>query len=106
MAKIESLPLNVVWNLTQRELMSACGTTNLEIVGVGYASEYENDYNLDDYPLLVNALIVGAKGTGDSGLHPWLMVWDENECDFHTLMRLDQQIKEKNEEQFAYINKK
>jgi len=90
MTKIESLPLNVVLNLTQRELMSACGTTNVEIVGVGYASEYENDYNPYDYPLLVNALIIGAKGTEDSGLHHWLMVWNENECDFHTIMRLDQ----------------
>ena len=90
MAKIESLPLNVVWNLTKQELMSACGTTNVEIVGVGYASEYKDDDNLDDYTLLVNALIIGAKGTEDSGLHPWLMVWNENECDFHTLMRLDQ----------------
>jgi len=90
MAKIESLPLNAVWNLTQRELMSACGTTNVEIVGVGYASEYEDADNLDDYPLLVNAQIIGAKEIENSGLHPWLMVWNENECDFHTIIRLDQ----------------
>lgn len=96
MAKIESLPLNVVWNLTRQELMSACGTTNVEIVGVGYASEYEDVYNIDDYTLLVNALIIGAKQTEDSGLHPWLMVWNGNECDFHTIMRLDQKTKENN----------
>lgn len=89
MAKIESLPLNVVWNLTKQELMSAFGTTDVEIVGVGYASEYEDDNNLDDYPLLVNAIINGVNRE-DGGLHPWLMVWNENECDFHTLMRLDQ----------------
>lgn len=88
MAKIESLPLNVVWNLTKQGLMSACGTTNVEIVGVGYASEFENDDHLDDYPLLVNALIGGAKGKEDSGLHNWLMVWNENVCDFHTIMKL------------------
>ena len=82
MAKIESLPLNVVWNLTKQELMSAYGTPNVEIVGVGYASEYEDDDNLDDYPLLVNARIVDAKRSENSGLHPWLMVWNENECDF------------------------
>lgn len=48
MAKIESLPLNVVWNLTKQELMVACGTTDVEIIGVGHASEYENYENLDD----------------------------------------------------------
>ena len=90
MAKIESLPLNVVCNLAKQELMSACGTTDVEIVGVGYTPEHDDDDNLDDYPLLVNALIVGAKRTEESGLHHWLMVWNENECDFHTLMRLDQ----------------
>jgi hypothetical protein len=90
MAKIESLPLNVVLNLTRQKIMSACGTTNVEIIGVGYASKYEDDDYIDDYPLLVNALVIGAKGAEDSGLHPWLMVWNENECDFHTLMRLDQ----------------
>ena len=36
MAKIESLPLNVVWNLTKQELMSACGTTNKEQKTVDY----------------------------------------------------------------------
>ena len=90
MAKIESLPFNVVLNLTKQDLMSACGTTNVQIVNVGYASDYEDDYIIDDYPLLVNAIIIGAKGAEDSGLHPWLMVWNENECDFHTVMRLDQ----------------
>lgn len=97
MAKIESLPLNVVWNLTKQELMSACGTTNVEIVGVGYASEYEDADNLYDYPLLVNAQIIGSIITENSGLHPWLMVWNENECDFHTIMRLDQKTKNNNE---------
>ena len=98
MAKIESLPLNVVWNLTKQELMSTCETTKVEIVGVGYASEFEDDNNLDDYPLLVNALIVDAKVAENSGSHPWLMVWNENKCDFHTLMRLDQKTKENNNE--------
>lgn len=90
MAKVESLPLNVVWNLTKQALMVACGTTDVEIVGVGYASGYEDDEKLDDYPLLVNAIVIGAKGAEDSGLHHWLMVWNEDECDFHTIMRLDQ----------------
>ena len=96
MAKIESLPLNVVLNLTKQELMVSCGTTDVEIVGVGYAYEYEDDANLDDYPLLVNAQIVGAKDAKENGLHPWLMVWNENECDFHTLMRLDQKKNDNN----------
>ena len=96
MAKIESLPLNVVWNLTKQDLMVTCGTINVEIVGVGYAAEYDVSDNVDDYPLLVNALIIGAKRTEDSGLHHWLMIWNENECDFHTTMRLDQKTKENN----------
>lgn len=96
MAKIESLPLNVVWNLTKQELMSYCGTRNVEIVGVGYAAEYDVSDNVDDYPLLVNALIIGAKRAEDSGLQHWLMIWNENECDFHTLMRLDQKTKDNN----------
>ena len=96
MAKIESLPLNVVWNLTKQELMSYCGTRNVEIVGVGYAAEYDVSDNVEDYPLLVNALIIGAKRTEDSGLQHWLMIWNENECDFHTIMRLDQKTKDNN----------
>ena len=96
MAKIESLPLNVVWNLTKQELMVACGTTNVEIIGVGYAAEYDVSDNVDDYPLLVNALIIGAERTEESGLHHWLMIWNENECDFHTIMMLDQKTKDNN----------
>lgn len=92
MAKIESLPLNVVLNLTKQELMSACGTTDVTVCGVGYAYGYEDDANINDYKLLVHAIVVGAKNKEDSGLHHWMMVWNEEECDFHTVMRLDQKV--------------
>lgn len=96
MAKIESLPINVVWNLTKQELMSCCGTTNVEIIGVGYAGEYEDIDHLEDCPLLVNAFVDNATNEQYNGQHPWLMIWNEDECDFHTLMRLDQKTNDNN----------
>lgn len=74
--------------------MVACGTTDVEIVGVGYAYEYEDGCELDEYPLLVNARIEGINGV-EGGLHPWLMVWNEKECDFHHTMQLDQKTNDK-----------
>jgi len=101
MAKIESLPLNVVWNLTQRELMSAHKTTNVEVVGVSIDYDYEDDLD-SGAPLLVTAIVdkdeLGNEFDANDQEHKWIMIWDNSLVGFHTIMRLDQKTKENNNE--------
>lgn len=90
MAKIEGTPLNMVLCLTQRALMETCRTTNVDIIGVGYAVEFDDLDHLEDFPVRVGAKIKGAANKFDNGIHTWVMIWNEDACDFHTIMRLDQ----------------
>lgn len=97
MIKIQSMPLNVVCNLVRNEIVSVCLTNAVTIIGVGFAYKYYNDEE-NEYPLLVTAEALNCYNKNDNGEHTWLLIWDEEECEFNTIMRLDQQIKEQKEQ--------
>lgn len=90
--KIESLPLNVVLQLAKAELMSSYKTNKVEIKGVGIDLDICDLDDDDECSLMVDAEIYPENDVykEDRGLHPWVMVWDEQRCGFHTIMRLDQ----------------
>ena len=91
------MPLNVVCNLVRNEIVSACLTNAVTIISVGFAYKYYNDEE-NEYPLWVTAETLNCYFDNDNGEHTWLLVWDEEECEFKTTMRLDQYIKEKSEQ--------
>lgn len=97
MIKIQSMPLNVVCNLARNEIVSACLTNEVTVIGVGYAYKHSSDEE-NEYPLLVTAETFNCYFDKDNGTHPWLLVWNEEECEFNSIMRLDQQIKEQKEQ--------
>ena len=98
--ELEAMPLNIVLSLAKAELMSTYNTSNVDVLGVSIDYDYSED---DDSgaPLIVIADIdVDEKGNAfpdDETEHKFVMVWDNELVGFHTIMRLDQQIKEKNE---------
>lgn len=90
MVKIESLPLNVVLTLAKHELMSCFNTTNVKIKGVWFDWDWCDSDEEGDRSLMVTAEM--QTDDSNNGTHPWVMVWSEDECDFHTVMRLDQKV--------------
>lgn len=92
MAKIEGMALNVVLQLAKAELMSAYRTDNVKIMGVDFDWDVCEGDEDGERSLMVDACIMPKEECfkKDSGRHPWLMVWDEETCEFHTLMRWDQ----------------
>lgn len=90
--KIESLPLNIVLQLAKKELMECLNTKDVEILGVGFDWDVCESDDEDERSLMVTACVDGddEQHTADYGKHPWVMVWDENTCEFHTLQRWDQ----------------
>ena len=93
MAKIESMALNVVLQLAKAELMSAYRTDKVEIKGVGFDEDACEDDEDGERSLMVNAVIFPDEECfkKDRGFHPWLMTWDEESCEFSTIMRWDQE---------------
>ena len=96
MVKIESLPLNVVLTLAKHELMSCFNTTNVRIKGVWFDLDWCDSDEEGDRSLMVTAEM--QTKDNNNGTHPWVMVWNEYECDFHTVMRLDQNEKTNKED--------
>ena len=92
MAKIESMALNVVLQLAKAELMSAYRTDKVEIKGVGFDWDVCESDEEGERSLMVTACIMPEEECfkKDRGTHPWVMVWDEETCEFHTLQRWDQ----------------
>lgn len=90
MAKIESLPLNIVLQLVKKEIMDYCQTTHVLVVSVGF--NYELYDEEDDTPLMamVDVTTEEENFTDCNGLHPWCLMWDEEMCKFNTVMRWDQ----------------
>ena len=103
MAKIESMALNVVLQLAKAELMSAYRTDKVEIKGVGFDEDACEDDEDGERSLMVNAVIFPDEECfkKDRGFHPWLMTWDEESCEFSTIMRWDQE--ETDGEYMAYV---
>ena len=93
MAKIESMALNVVLQLAKAELMSAYRTDKVEIIGVGFDWDVCESDEDGERSLMVTACIMPEEECfkKDRGTHPWVMVWDEETCEFHTLQRWDQE---------------
>jgi hypothetical protein len=98
MAKIEGMALNVVLALAKKEIMDYCMTTKVLVVSVGF------NYNLKDEDGERTLMVVADVDTDDerskdcNGVHPWALVWDEEICEFHTAMRLDQEEGDDEEE--------
>ena len=92
MAKIEGMALNVVLALAKKEIRDYCMTTRVGVVSVGF------DYNAigSDEDGERTLMVVADVDTDDerfqdcNGVHPWALVWNEETCEFHTAMRLDQ----------------
>ena len=103
MAKIESMALNVVLQLAKAELMSAYRTDKVEIIGVGFDWDVCESDEDGERSLMVTACIQPEEECfkKDCGMHPWVMVWDEETCEFHTLQRWDQE--ETDGEFFDYV---
>ena len=98
MAKIESLPLNIVLQLVKKEIMDYCQTTHVLVVSVGF--NYELYDEEDDTPLMamVDVTTEEENFTDCNGLHPWCLMWDEEMCEFNTVMRWDQKEDEEDSE--------
>lgn len=92
MAKIEGMALNVVLQLAKAELMSTYRTHNVEVMGVGFDPTWMESDDEGECTLMVQAHIEPEEECfkNDYGTHPWIMIWDEESCEFHTLMRIDQ----------------
>ena len=103
MAKIESMALNVVLQLAKAELMSSYRTDKVEIIGVGFDWDVCESDEEGERSLMVTACIQPEEECfkKDRGTHPWVMVWDEETCEFHTLQRWDQE--ETDGEYFDYV---
>lgn len=102
--ELESMPLNIVLALAKAELMSAHKTTNVEVVGVSIDYYYE-DYSDNRTPLLVTAIVYKDEFDKlddgydiDNQEHKWIMIWDSCLVGFSSLMRLDQEGKNNNNE--------
>ena len=95
---IQGMPLNIVLKLAKEELMTVFQTVKVEILGVTLDYSYCGDFN-DGAPLVVTSKMTDTVGSKKNcGKHPWLMLWDEDACGFHTIMRLDQNEEVKKEE--------
>lgn len=92
MAKIEGMALNVVLALAKKEIMDYCMTTRVGVVSVGFDYDVIESDEDGERTLMVMADV----DTDDerfkdcNGVHPWALIWDEEACEFHTTMRLDQ----------------
>ena len=97
MAKIESMALNVVLQLVKAELMDAYRTHNVDVLGVGFDDERTQFDEEGERTLSVMAHIEPKEKCfkNDCGTHPWIMVWDEEQCQFVSLMRMDQENDDK-----------
>lgn len=87
--KIQSLPLAVVINLAKAELMESYETHDVQVLNVGLydAYDYENEQSI-----MVTATVnyEDEYSEADCGTHPWVLTWDEDDCEFYRLMRWDQ----------------
>jgi hypothetical protein len=94
MAKIEGMALNVVLALAKKEIMDYCMTTRVGVVSVGF--DYDTIESDEDGERTL--MVMADVDTDDerfkdcNGVHPWALVWDEDLCEFHTTMRLDQDV--------------
>ena len=96
--KIQSMPLNVVLQLAKAELMSACRTSRVKVIGVGIDDDIRVNDEDGECSLMVTACIQPEEECfkEDCGVHPWVLRWDEEECDFISSMRWDQDADDKN----------
>ena len=89
--KIESMPLNVVLQLVRGELLSSYNPDEITIVGVGIDNDFRELDEDGNCTITVFAdMTFEDESCGENGAHPWIMVWDEETCDFNTVMRIDQ----------------
>ena len=93
------MPLNVVLQLAKAELMSAYRTDNVEIGGVGFDEEVCESDEEGKRSLMVNAIVMPEEECfkNDGGYHPWVMIWDEEKCEFLQLERWDEERTENGE---------
>ncbi len=92
MTKIESLPLNVVLQLAKKEIMDYCMTTQVLIVSVGFDYDVIEDDEVGERTLMAMANVItdDERFKDCNGFHPWALIWDEEECEFCTVARWDQ----------------
>jgi len=88
--KIQSLPLAVVINLVKEELMESYRTHDVQVLNVGLYDAYDDKEN--EQSIMVTATVNSEEEcfAADCGTHPWLLTWDEDDCEFYRLMRWDQ----------------
>lgn len=96
MTKIEGMALNVVLALAKKEIMDYCMTTRVGVVSVGFDYDaIESDEDGERTLMVVADVDTDDERFKDcNGVHPWALVWDEDACEFHTAMRLDQDEEE------------
>lgn len=91
--KIQSLPMAVVIKLAQADLMESYRTHDVQVLSIGLFDDdgVWNDGE-NEKSLMVTAIVSSEEEcfANDCGHHPWLMVWDEDECRFIRLCRWDQ----------------
>lgn len=97
MAKIEGMALNIVLALVKKELMDSYRTHKVDVLGVGFDPEMTDYDEEGERTLMVHAHIEPEEECfkNDFGTHPWLMAWDEEQCQFFSLMRMDQENDDK-----------
>ena len=100
--KIESMPFGVVIELVKAQIMDYCKTADVTIESVGLDYDLSDIYDdEDDCCVMVWADVQteDERFQKECGLHPWAMWWNENDCNFHTAARWDQEDDEKDEEE-------
>lgn len=96
MSNIQTLSLNVIKQLAEKELSDVNETPFVNIIAL-------NTFNDDEEPelnhLYVHAVIEDAGDADCDGRHPWVLDWDPEEDEFVTIMRLDQEVDDEDEEE-------
>lgn len=88
--KIQSLPMAVVIKLAQADLMESYRTHDVQVLSIGLCEDFDDGDS--EQSVMVTAIVSSEEEcfANDCGHHPWLMVWDEDECRFIRLCRWDQ----------------
>ena len=100
MTRIESMPFGVVMKLVKEELMESCKTSDVTVQSIGIDYDLSEIYDEENDCCVMAWADVQSDDPNrknDCGLHPWAMWWDQNDCDFHTVCRWDQEEDKKEE---------
>ena len=91
---MQSLPLAVVIDLAKAELMESFRTHDVQVLNVGLYDAYDDKEN--EQSIMVTATVNSEEEcfAADCGTHPWLLTWDEDDCEFYRSMRWDQDGKD------------